>query len=125
MTDGLFQDLHSAEVVQYVGAILDGKVDLREDNVSTLLVRKALLAAAQHFDGRLRSEELNLTALLNLNDKFKRSVHDDITVVTMFFDHSKQDRTETVSVKEQNNGQEAKVPPTLKRLLDLSPTSKL
>lgn len=122
-TDGLFQDLHSAEIVQYVGAVLDGNMDLKERNISTLLLRKALLAAAQHFDGRLQSEELNLTAILNMNPRLRRSVHDDLTVVTMFFDHTQ--KTTECSDSEKNDGQEAKVPPTLSRLLARNEVSKL
>merc|ERR1712176_231102 len=78
-TDGLFQDLHNQQIVEYVGAIIDGKEDdFGCENVSTLLIRKALLAAGRYFDGNLGNENLNLSSVMNVHKKMKRSVHDDL-----------------------------------------------
>ena len=120
-TDGLFQDLHNKEIVEYVGSIIDGKADdFGCDNISTLLIRKALLAAGRYFDGNLGNENLNISSILNLHDKMKRSVHDDLTVITVFFDKTKdQDDVN------KNKGMDAKMPKTLKRLFVQNSASKL
>ena len=123
-TDGLFQDLSSEQVVECVGAVLDEYGVCGDDvNVSTLLIRKALLAAGRYFDGNLQSEELNLSSVLNLHQKMKRSVHDDLTVLTLFFDENCPGVDAEAAPK--NNGKEVKVPPTLSKLFAQGAQSKL
>eukprot|EP01083_Nonionella_stella_P172941 594997_1 len=125
-TDGLFQDLCNEEIVQYVGAILDEKEsDFGCDNVSTLLIRKALLEAGKYLDGRLNTDALNLSSVLNLHEKMKRSVHDDLTVITLFLNKEKNE-SKRHSEKTNNYGKDIKIPKTLKKLFTQQTTqSKL
>jgi len=121
-TDGLFSDLNNEEIIAYVGDVLDGKEqNFKCENMSTLLIRKALLEAGKYFDGRLKTEELNLSSMLNLYDKMKRSVHDDITVIVIFFN----DDCSVQSNVDKNHGKDIEIPETLKELFAVNKQSKL
>jgi len=103
-TDGLFQDLSSQEVVDYVGDFIAkrGTAQQITDNASTLLIEKALLRAGEKHAERFYrvasqavgvapSDEhvrAHLSYVITLPKDFKRKVHDDITVVVVFFNNS-------------------------------------
>ena len=58
------------------------------DNVSTFLISRVLLHASEKQIGRRGSESDNLSWMLRLPMSVRRNVHDDISVLVLFFDHS-------------------------------------
>ena len=74
--DGLFQDLQNDEIINSIGKLYDNN-KLNELNPSTQLIWNALLAASRSMQGRLNTEELNLSSIMNLPSDMKRKVHDD------------------------------------------------
>jgi len=82
--DGLFQELHNEELVRILGQHLSTDPSSRESSAS-VLVEAALLAAGEFKHGRLKTHEENLTKILELPRKKRRKVHDDITVIVLFF----------------------------------------
>jgi pyruvate dehydrogenase phosphatase len=106
-TDGLFQDLHSQQVVELVGQWIDtqraeekrkaGSLASRTfgspapgylPNAATFLIRSALQHASEARFGRRRKENENLSLVLQLPSDKKRNFHDDVSVVVLFFDQS-------------------------------------
>ena len=129
-TDGLFQDLKNKQIIQYIGDIIDGKeMNYNCKNMSTLLIRKALLEAGKYLDGNLQNEDLNISSVLNLHKRMKRSVHDDLTVIVIFFNDNNDiletDGKNKNKNKNKNKGQETKIPNTLQKLFAQNTSSKL
>lgn len=102
-SDGLYQDLDAASVVEYVGEFLHNpqlQADMR-NNASAYLTKQALQAASESAIGRRTvtlsgvggAENLNLSFILQLPPSKKRNYHDDITVLVVFFDHTKGNNT--------------------------------
>jgi serine/threonine protein phosphatase PrpC len=117
-TDGLFQDLTSQQVVDYVGEYQDlvknkvtpgsgsskssswlgglfggGNSD-DAPNCASFLISKSLLHASEDAYGKQGSEAQSLSHIYYLQDKGKarRNIHDDNTVVVIWFDQDKLKR---------------------------------
>jgi pyruvate dehydrogenase phosphatase len=113
-TDGLFQDLTSQQVVDYVGEYQDlvknkvppgtgssskksfgglfgGSSTTDVPNCASFLISKSLLHASEDAYGIQKSEAQSLSHIYYLQDKGKarRSIHDDNTVVVIWFDEDK------------------------------------
>ena len=58
------------------------------DNASTFLISRALLHASEKQIGRRVSEAENLSWILRLPMSVRRNVHDDVSILVVFFDHS-------------------------------------
>ena len=128
-TDGLFEDLSSQEVVEYVSEWMeahrsDSQPSTRlsgsrwlpswlsgssshgtppsssstatatasslsaYDNVSSFLISRALLHASEKQVGRLKSEADSLSWALRVALPQRRHVHDDLSVLVVFFEHT-------------------------------------
>jgi len=103
-SDGLFQDLHSQQVVEMVGEWMDAQEAEKKrreslasrtfgspaagflPNAATHLIRSALQHASEARFGRRRKENENLSLVLQLPADRKRNFHDDVSVVVLFFD---------------------------------------
>ena len=82
------------------------------DNVSTFLISRVLLHASEKQIGRRGSETENLSWTLRLPMSVRRNVHDDISILVLFFDHSgRMDKDEPV-------GYDPPLPGPLQRALD-------
>ena len=75
--DGLFQELQNDEIINSIGKLYDNNKLGDDINPSTQLIWNALLAASRSMQGRLNTEELNLSAVMSLPQNVKRRVHDD------------------------------------------------
>ena len=58
------------------------------DNVSSFLISRALLHASEAQIGRRATEAENLSWILRLPVAQRRNVHDDVSIIVVFFDHS-------------------------------------
>lgn len=113
-SDGLFQDLNSAQVVQYVGEYLHrDKNAPHAKTASTFLIEKALLAASEYVIGRRSVENLNLSWVVNLARGSRRKVHDDLTVLVIFLDPNQAAGASSV----ESASSPLLMPPTLDRAL--------
>ncbi|ETO29292.1 hypothetical protein RFI_07831 [Reticulomyxa filosa] len=110
-TDGLFQDLNNVDVFFHSQYILRLQLKKKKINIktalfacldtqwianpSTHLIKHALLAACEQAMplSSLVPEEKRLSAIMNLPIESKRRVHDDVTVIVIFFDN--EGNTET------------------------------
>eukprot|EP01083_Nonionella_stella_P013839 38944_1 len=118
-TDGLFQDLSSQEVVDHAADFLSSPKDT-DTNLSAYLVEKALLAASEYRYGRI-GEENNLNLVLNLKPgPDRRRVHDDVTVLVVFF-NSSADHESDAAV---GSSVPLEQPQTMKRCLEFGTDSK-
>jgi hypothetical protein len=113
-------------VVDYLGKFLHSQSlqQSMHNNAAAYLTKKALLHASEGAIGRRRpdpllstndtsdkrineGERLNLTWILNIPSEDKRSVHDDITIAVIFFDHSKGNgkfaKDDAVTILPHNN----------------------
>lgn len=132
-SDGLFQDLSSAQVVSIVGEWMDlaaaeearkkkisllagSPAPLYTPNAATYLIRAALLHASEHAVGRRRKENEGLSWILQLPAEAKRSYHDDVTVAVAFFD---QEGKFPADGPAPTTAAGPPVPPTLARALAL------
>lgn len=86
-TDGLFQDLSSQQVAAYVGEYLQTHKQ-QSSGLSSYLIRKALLHAANRLPHAYRTDEATaLSSLLQLPVGFRRNLHDDITIIVCKLRH--------------------------------------
>lgn len=135
-SDGLFQDLNSQQVVEYVGEWLalqsaDAERAAKSSrfrlsnppadqkyckNASTYLIKQSLLHASEHAVGRRRKENENLSWIMQLPIDSKRNYHDDISVVVVFFDHKAVHPTDAPVLSSPAG---PPVPPTLARALSM------
>jgi pyruvate dehydrogenase phosphatase len=89
-TDGLWDVLSNEEVVSLVNQFIrnskrcsNSSEVIEKDNVATFLVKQALLKS-----GFGNNEQEKLSNLIQLPTELKRMVHDDITVIVVFFNKS-------------------------------------
>ncbi|KAI5072112.1 hypothetical protein GOP47_0012218 [Adiantum capillus-veneris] len=84
-SDGLWEYLSNEDACKIVH-------NHPRSGIARKLIRAALTAAAKRY--KLRYEDLK-----KVDKKFKRSYHDDITVIVVFIDHGKQESVQEVSFR--------------------------
>jgi serine/threonine protein phosphatase PrpC len=109
-SDGLFQDLDSQTVVESLGNWVENKENQRI-SASSHLIKKALLTASESEIGRRSGgENVNLSWIVGLDPGTRRLVHDDLSVLVVFFDHSGKFEND-----HRKEGSQVFTPPTLAR----------
>ncbi len=112
-SDGLFQDETSQSIVNAVGDYLKyTKNEKNPINASSYLIKKALESASEHEIGRRSIENFNLSWILNIAPGARRPVHDDLSVIVVFFDQKNKFVSDSPDTKQQ-----LFTPPTLLRAM--------